>query len=168
MAHLSVKSLLIGSFMLGSVAAGFAFKSFQQAAELASLASDLATTEAALSTSKTALKSEKARSKKALTKQKAKGRLKRMVIAVPVLGAMAAISFEAYAYKDWKAEHPCGTVNEYGEEVATASFEVIDDVLLELPEGYRPSPGTISRWLKELLAMLPEDDPDECLDLVSD
>ena len=56
MAHLSVKSLLIVSFMLGSTAAGFAFKSFQQAAELASMAADLAQTNAALSASKKALK----------------------------------------------------------------------------------------------------------------
>ena len=161
MAHLSVKSLLIISFMLGSTAAGFAFKTFQQAAELASVAADLAQSRAALSASKKALKTEKAQSKKALAKQKAKGRLKRIAIAVPVVGSMAAISFEAYAYNQWKTEHPCGTVNEYGEEIATASSEVIDDVLLELPADYRPSPGTTSKWTQKLISMLPEDDPTE-------
>ena len=126
-------------------------------------------TKAALSASKKALKTQKEQSKKTLAKQKAKGRLKRIVIAVPVVGAMAALSFEAYAYNDWKSEHPCGTVNDYGAEIATRSSEVIDDVLLELPEDYRPAPGTVSAWMKSLIASLPEEDPPEkCLNPVSD
>lgn len=95
-----------------------------------------------------------ARHRNELAKTKAKARLRRFVVAVPVAGAVAVGYFERRDYLDWKEEHPEGTMDVYAAEVATASAEVVDEVLQELPEELRPAPETVSSALEASLQAL--------------
>ena len=85
---------------------------------------------------------------KAVAKAKAKWRVRRVLVAIPAVGTVAAFAFEAQDYYAWEAENPDGTAAEYACEVAELSAEVVDAVLQELPEMTRPSPDTV-------LAMMP-------------
>ena len=80
---------------------------------------------------------------KAVSRSKAKGRLRRAVVAVPVLGAAAAAAFEHHDYKKWKEENPQRSLAEYACEVGVVSADVIDEVLQELPRTIRPSKSKI-------------------------
>ena len=75
---------------------------------------------------------------KAVAKERAKARLKRLVVAIPVAGTAAAIAFEASDAANWLEENPDKSSTDYGCEVAGDSAEVIDEVLIELPELIRP------------------------------
>lgn len=75
----------------------------------------------------------------AIVRTKAKARLRRAVVALPIAGVAAAVAFERQDYLEWKDDHPDGDVEDYGCEVGTVSAEVIDDVLQELPGPVRPS-----------------------------
>ena len=86
---------------------------------------------------------------KAISREKAKGRLRRMMIAVPVLGSGVAVSFEAYEYYQWQEENPEGTLTDYSCEVSEITAEVMDEVLQELPELIRPSPERVSSLVPE-------------------
>ena len=85
----------------------------------------------------------------AVARTKAKARLRRLVAAVPFVGAGAIVYFEDQDYRDWLAENPSGTPGEYVCDVARLSAEVIDEVLAELPEGARPRPETVLSWMPE-------------------
>lgn len=85
---------------------------------------------------------------KAVAKAKAKGRVRRLLVAVPAVGTVAAFAFEAQDYYAWEAENPDGTAADYACEVAELSAELVDEVLQELPEMTRPSPDAV-------LAMMP-------------
>lgn len=76
---------------------------------------------------------------KAVTRAKAKARLGRMAVAVPVAGAVLAAEFERRDYQQWQNENPDGSFSDYACEVGTVSAEVIDEVLQALPERVRPS-----------------------------
>ena len=80
---------------------------------------------------------------------KAKARLRRALVVVPVAGIAAAIAFEREDYLEWKQDNPDGDIEAYGCEVSEVSAEVVDDVLQDLPEQVRPSRD----WL---LSRLPE------------
>jgi len=86
---------------------------------------------------------------KAVTRTKAKGRLRRVVVAVPLAGTAAAAAFEAQDYLQWQEQNPEGTIGDYSCEVANLSAEVIDEVLNELPSYIRPSSGLVLRLLPE-------------------
>lgn len=85
----------------------------------------------------------------AVTKAKAKARVRRVLVAVPAVGTALAIAFETQDYNDWQAKHPEGTFSDYSCEVAELSAEVVDEVLQELPEMARPSPDTVLAWMPE-------------------
>ncbi len=91
---------------------------------------------------------------RAVARTKAKARLRRFVVAIPVLGAGAIIVFEEQDYQEWLEENPEGTRGVYSCEVAHFSAEVIDEVLAGLPEYLRPGPDTVLAWMPEC------DDPD--------
>ena len=80
---------------------------------------------------------------KAISKEKAKARLKRLIVAVPLVGTGAALAFEGNDLKVWLAENPDKSPTDYGCEVASSSAEVMDEVLAELPESFRPSSDLI-------------------------
>ena len=82
----------------------------------------------------------------AVLRTKAKARLRRALVVVPVAGIVA---FEREDYLEWKEDNPDGDLEAYGCEVSAVSAEVVDDVLQDLPEQVRPSRD----WL---LSRLPE------------
>ncbi|MFP7671767.1 hypothetical protein ACG74X_00280 [Marivita sp. S0852] len=84
---------------------------------------------------------------KAVSKTKAKARLRRMLVAVPVLGGGAALAFEAQDFQEWKTDNPNGTFADYSCEVAVISTDVLDETLQELPPAIRPSRDRVTGWL---------------------
>ena len=79
-----------------------------------------------------------------VAKVKAKARLKRMIAMIPFAGIAAGAYFEEQEYEEWLINNPDGSRQEYLCEVASMSSEVIDEILLELPEMIRPSKATVS------------------------
>lgn len=75
----------------------------------------------------------------AVLRTKAKARLRRALVVVPVAGIGAAIAFERQDFLEWKQNNPDGDLEAYGCEVSVVSAEVVDDVLQDLPEQVRPS-----------------------------
>ncbi|WP_052161579.1 hypothetical protein [Hoeflea sp. BAL378] len=75
----------------------------------------------------------------AVLRTKAKARLRRALVVIPVAGIAAAVAFEREDYLEWKEDNPDGTLEAYGCEVSAVSAEVVDDVLQDLPETVRPS-----------------------------
>ena len=79
-----------------------------------------------------------------VAKVKAKARLKRMIAMIPFAGIAAGAYFEEQEYEEWLINNPDGSRQEYLCEVASMSSEVIDEILLELPEMIRPSKAAMS------------------------
>lgn len=141
---------ICGTLVLSTI--GFGAWAIQQSIRVASLTADLAS-------SVSELVSTKATHKKALSKQeaklKAKARLRRAVVAVPVVGAGLVLYFEEQDFQEWLDENPEGTRVEYACEVATYSAELVDEIVEDtveaaqgLPSSVRPSPETIKSWLE--------------------
>ena len=86
---------------------------------------------------------------KAISKEKAKARLKRLIVAVPLLGTGAALAFEGNDLKVWLEENPDKSSTDYGCEVASSSAEVMDELLAELPEKFRPSRDLVMSKMPE-------------------
>ena len=84
---------------------------------------------------------------KAVMKTKAKARIRRAVVAIPVVGLGAIVYFEERNFKEWKTDNPDGTRQEYGCEVVEATSSVIEEVLQELPESVRPQPDTVFKLI---------------------
>ena len=84
-----------------------------------------------------------------ISKEKAKARLKRLIVAVPLVGTGAAVAFEGNGLKVWIEENPGKSPTDYGCEVASSSAEVMDEVLAELPERFRPSSDLIMSRMPE-------------------
>lgn len=85
----------------------------------------------------------------AVARTKAKARLRRMAVAVPIVGLGLVAEFERRDFLEWQEENPEGTYGNYGCEVAAVSAEVLDEVLQELPESVRPSRDTVLSRLPE-------------------
>ncbi len=88
----------------------------------------------------------------AVLRTKAKARLRRALVVVPIAGIAAAAAFEREDYLEWKQDNPEGDIEAYGCELSAVSAEVVDDVLQDLPETVRPSQG----WL---LSRVPSCEP---------
>lgn len=86
---------------------------------------------------------------KAVARTKAKARLQRALVAVPIVGTGAAVAFEAQDFHDWQVDNPNGTLADYSCEVAALSAEVVDEVLQDLPDAMRPSRDLLLRQLPE-------------------
>ena len=84
---------------------------------------------------------------KAVMKTKAKARIRRAVVAIPVVGIGAIVYFEERNYKEWKVENPDGTRQEYGCEVVEATALVMEEVLQELPKYVRPAPENVFKLI---------------------
>jgi len=80
---------------------------------------------------------------KEVTRTKAKARLRRAVVAVPIAGIAATAYFEEQDFQEWLIENPDSTRREYACSIATLSAEVVDEVLQELPKTLRPAPETV-------------------------
>jgi hypothetical protein len=86
---------------------------------------------------------------KAVSKAKAKARLRRVLVAIPLVGTGAAVAFEAQDFSDWQTDNPDGRLSDYSCEVAALSAEVVDEVLQDLPDGFRPSRDMVLTQLPE-------------------
>lgn len=111
-----------------------------------SLTSQVATMSA--SAAATAIQHRKAIAK-AVFRTKTKARLKRLIVAIPAIGAGAAVYMEKQDYDEWQAENPDKTSSDYACEVGAVSAEVVDDLLQDLPEMVRPSPDMVLSKLPE-------------------
>ena len=81
--------------------------------------------------------------RKEIAKVLAKARLKRFIVAIPILGSGAAVAFEASEFKDWQAANPQKSEVDYLCENASLSIEVFDEVTRDLPESLRVSTQSI-------------------------
>lgn len=94
---------------------------------------------------------------KAVSRTKAKARIRRWAIAgsaiVPVAGVFAAPTvagyFEVADFNDWKTDNPEGEFGEYACEAGDLSAELIDESLQELPDTIRPDADRVRSWMPE-------------------
>jgi len=86
---------------------------------------------------------------RAVAKTKAKARLRRAVVAVPIAGVGAIAYFEEQDYQEWTEQNPEGTRRQYACEVASLTAEVVDEVLQGLPDWMRPEPETVLGYTPE-------------------
>ncbi len=70
-----------------------------------------------------------------IARLKAKARLKRAVIAVPIFGLGAVAYFEERDRREWLDANPGKTNADYVCEIAELTASVMDEVLAELPMG---------------------------------
>ncbi len=82
---------------------------------------------------------------KAVAREKAKGRIRRITVAVPLAGTAFAAGFEYFEYQEWKQENEEGDVQQYLDETLDVSMRVLSEVLDELPETIKPSQ---EKWLE--------------------
>ena len=78
--------------------------------------------------------------RKDIAKVLAKARLKRFIVAIPILGSGAAVAFEASEFKNWQAANPQKNEVDYLCENASLTIEIFEDVIKELPENLQVSP----------------------------
>lgn len=71
--------------------------------------------------------------RKRIARLKAKARMRRVVMAVPVAGIAAGGYFEEKDRRAWLASNPGSTSMDYACEMASLSTEVMDEVLADLP-----------------------------------
>ena len=150
-----------GSLFISTVGVGI--YAFQQSLKIAGMAAELASSLTELSTAKASHKSKMAKLKlehesemmEQKAKLKARERIRRSLIAVPVVGAVLIVYFEEQDYQDWFIDNPNGLRADYACEVASYSAEVIDEIVenvvdagQSLPEPVRPDPKTVKEWLK--------------------
>jgi hypothetical protein len=129
---------LCGSLLVSTV--GFAIQTATLSAKVADLTLEVATISG--NAAAAALQHRKTLAK-AVTTTKAKARLRRVMVAVPIVGLGIAAEFERRDYLEWKESNPDGTFGDYSCEVATVSAEVVDDVLQDLPEKIRPKRDSV-------------------------
>ena len=138
--------LFRSAIFLFLLAVGLGVALLQTSLSLASATAQVATLSANAATAAALHKKQMA---KAISKEKAKARLKRLIVAVPLLGTGAAVAFEGNDLKVWLEENPGKSATDYGCEVASSSAEVMDEVLAELPEKFRPPSDLVMSRMPE-------------------
>ena len=113
--------------------------------KVTSLSSQLVASTAALKATKIQHKAELNR---LVAKEKAKARLRQTIVAIPFIGATAFAAFELNDFRKWKKENPSKEKSAYTCETASVYADLINEVLLELPENARPSERTINSLIE--------------------
>jgi uncharacterized membrane protein len=75
--------------------------------------------------------------KKTISKIKAKARLKRIIIMLPIAGAATGIYFEESEFQEWLIDNPNGKRSDYLCEIAEITSEIIDEVIDALPQSIK-------------------------------
>ena len=78
---------------------------------------------------------------KAIARTKAKARMRRAIVAVPVAGFTANALFEKTDFDEWQVDNPNKGMDDYVCEVSRVSAEIVDEILQELPSELRPRGG---------------------------
>ena len=138
--------LFRSAIFLFLIALGLGVALLQTSLSLASATAQVASLSANAATAADLHKKQMA---KAISNEKAKARLKRLIVAVPLVGTGAALAFEANDLKVWLEENPGKSPTDYGCEVASSSAEVMDEVLTEFPKQVRPSSDFIMSQMPE-------------------
>ena len=138
--------LLRSTVFLLILVIGLGISLIQASISILSLTGQVASMSASAATATAQHKKQMA---KAISREKAKARLKRLIVAVPVLGTGAAVAFEANEMQNWLDENPNQSASDYGCEVAASSAEVLDEVLAVLPEKFRPSDDFVMSQMPE-------------------
>ena len=86
--------------------------------------------------------------RKEIAKVLAKARLKRFIVAIPILGSGAAVAFEASEFKNWQAANPQKSKVDYLCENASLTIEVFEEVIKDLPESFQVSPEVLGLELE--------------------
>jgi hypothetical protein len=86
--------------------------------------------------------------KKALAKDKSNQGMRQAIVAVPFVGSIAFAAIELNDLRLWKKENPGKTDSDYACENAQLSAEVLDNVLMEIPNLTK---GDIDRRLLSLV-----------------
>ena len=86
--------------------------------------------------------------RKDIAKVLAKARLKRFIVAIPILGSGAAVAFEASEFKNWQVANPQKSEVDYLCENASLTIEVFEEVIKDLPESFQVSPEVLGLELK--------------------
>ena len=84
--------------------------------------------------------------RRAMARAIAKARLRRLVSAIPLVGAGAAVYFERPTYYEWQELYPDGSYNDYACDMAALTAEVVDEVL---PATVRPSGSLVRGFVPE-------------------
>ena len=79
----------------------------------------------------------KADLKKAISKEKAKSRIKQTLIAIPFIGSAVFATVELNDFRSWQRENPDKTKIDYACENANASIEVLNELMNDLPSFAR-------------------------------
>lgn len=87
--------------------------------------------------------------RQAMARAIARARLRRLVVAIPLVGAGAAVYFERQAYYEWLALYPDGTPEDYACDMAELTADVLDEVVQELPERVRPSERRLRNFVPD-------------------
>ena len=103
--------LFRSAIFLFLLAVGLGIGLLQTSLSLASATAQVATLSANAATAAALHKKQLA---KAISKEKAKARLKRLIVAVPLLGTGAAVAFEGNDLKVWLEENPDKSATDYG------------------------------------------------------
>jgi len=80
-----------------------------------------------------AIATQAVQNRKQIARLKAKARLRRVVVAVPVVVVGAAAYFKEKDRKQWLADNPGKSSLDYGCAIGSVTVEVLDEVLAELP-----------------------------------
>ena len=75
----------------------------------------------------------KAEMKTVVAKERAKSRIKQTLVAVPFIGSVVFAAIEINDFQSWQKENPDKSKTDYACETATASIEVLDDLMDDLP-----------------------------------
>lgn len=148
-----ILALLKNTLFLGVMCLSLAVSTATLAVKTVSMGAQITTMTAAGAA--TALAHRKAIAA-AVTRAKAKARLRRAVAAAPFVGIAAVGYFEHQDYQEWQQENPNGTLSEYSCEVATISAEVVDEVLQDFPEMVRPSREMVLSLVPECDSVQPK------------
>lgn len=108
--------------------------------------------------------------RKQLAKTRAKGRLRRGAVAIPLAGIALAAGFEEMEWREWSAENPDRTRLDYACSQAEVTMEVIEEVTAEAiaTAGIDPASDRAG-WLSEkFAARVPDCDKDAVAGSVAD